>query len=99
LEILAAVESNYKEVRNIERKIKRYWFLCYLKKYCLTETFKATVIGRIGAAVNIELDHFYLRSAMDPLRSYKQGEKVQVRLLKIIPRKNYIRFQEIDNNK
>lgn len=93
--ILAAAETTEREISAIERRSNRYWSLEYLRLHREDDLFDGTITMRRGGSCLVELDDYPLRGLIPKGNNLEAGERVQVRISKINPRKDVLQFTQV----
>lgn len=92
--ILVAAETTEKEISAIEKRAKRYWCLEYLLRQGEDVVHNATVVSQKPAGNLVETQDPPIRGYLPGKTNLKPGQKVTVRINKVLPRKNLLYFRE-----
>lgn len=95
LRVLATAESTEREMRAIERQSTRFWALRYLAEERREDTFEAIVVEPIDGGYAVELADLFLRGHLSAEIKHERGERVRVRIERVDPRQDVLRFVEV----
>lgn len=93
--ILASAETTEREISAIERRSVRYWSLEYLQRCHSDDVLGGIITMRRGGSCLVELDAYPLRGLITKSGTLDAGERVQVRISKINPRKDILQFIQV----
>jgi exoribonuclease-2 len=89
LTIMANTESAESEAKELERRARRYWILCYLQRHATGRELAATVT-RDG--VSAELDDYAVRGALRGAPNVASQTPIRVRIARVDPLRGWLSF-------
>jgi exoribonuclease-2 len=96
VEVLGNAEQVEKRNRKVERELRRFWTLEYIRRNRLKQTVRATVVDRIGNTQLAEIEDYVVRGILRTSGAPpKAGTQLDVRITDVNPRNGTMVLQSI----
>jgi exoribonuclease-2 len=95
LEILSMAESAERDMRAIERQAMRFWALEFLARERANQPLPAIVVDKIGGGYILELTDVFIQGYLPTGLGYPLGAHLRVSIEHIDPKRNVLRFREV----
>ncbi len=94
-EILAAIEENEKQIREVYQRSRQYWLIRYLEKYRLHDVFPAMVINMNPRQAFVEILELGYRVALPGSPLFKIGQTLTIKVRKLDAEEGIMAFEAI----
>ncbi len=84
-------------MRAIERQSTRFWALEYLARQRMHDTFEVLVVEPVSGGYTVELTDLFLRGYLPTSARYDPGVRLRVKIVRIDPKRDVLRFKEADS--
>lgn len=95
IEVLSTADVKERDNRSLEREAVQYWLLEYLRLHEVDTVFDATVIDGRPQKRTAEIDKFCVQGRLSTTGFIKTGERVQIKIAEINPRRKWVVFKTI----